>query len=93
MTTPKLPGDDAATTPTPRSEDKPVVVTRELPESFGFKVPPPRGDGFIIGTGKVRTRLPNARAGFSSYSLWLGPLNRGKTRRTKHANSNQNSCA
>jgi len=44
--------------PTPSSNKKPVVFTRELLESYGFKVPDdPPGTGFTIvpiGTGKPR---------------------------------------
>jgi len=49
--------DDTAK-PTPSSNKKPVVFTRELLESYGFKVPDdPPGTGFTIvpiGTGKPR---------------------------------------
>jgi hypothetical protein len=49
MTTPKLPADDTATEQKPRSEGKPAI-TRELLESFGFKVPEPPKP-VIIGIG------------------------------------------
>ena len=35
----------------PPSSEKPAPVTRESLEALGFKVPEPRGDGFIIGIG------------------------------------------
>ena len=37
---------DAA--PDPKPSKKPVVFTRELLESYGFKVPEPRGEGFVV---------------------------------------------
>ena len=39
--------DDDAPEPAPASK-KPVVFTRELLESYGFKVPEPRGEGFVV---------------------------------------------
>ena len=41
------PDEDAAPEPTPRSEEKPTI-TRELLIKMGFKVPEPRGEGFMI---------------------------------------------
>jgi hypothetical protein len=44
------------TEPTPTSDKTPARFTAESLKALGFKVPKPRGDGFVIGSGGPSSR-------------------------------------